>query len=234
MSDSYDMFLETFNIDRKDIIKFGLEKSIYIKDEVANKNWNELKNKINKREKIYIRGYGRDAKGTFIFSNLYKYVYGIEIIKDPTNNSKPQKLIQDLTGLKRNRDIHNYQVSHVFGRTKNPYCFLAPWNIVYVPKVIDPFTGHESKGKLSDIYKFEFKNYVYEKYKDMILEFNEMMSIPDTLDKVKEYTELLKNVEVYEEYFKCSTVLKNYYGDSIEKKFNKIKMDIIKEFELIK
>ena len=71
--------------------------------------------------------------------------------------------------------IQNYQVSHVFGRTKNAFAFTAPWNIVYLPKLLDPFTGHEAKGE--DVAEFTrlFQAQCYQKFEDMILDFNEIM-----------------------------------------------------------
>ncbi len=86
------------------------------------------------------------------------------IQKDSSNNSEPTKLLREITGfsksIKNDTDdkekIINYQVSHIFGRTKNPFLFTAPWNIVWHPRILDPFTGHESKGANADKYKFEF------------------------------------------------------------------------------
>lgn len=45
----------------------------------------------------------------------------------------------------------------MFGRTKNIYAFTAPWNIVYMPKILDPFTGHEAKGEMVDEYRMLFQ-----------------------------------------------------------------------------
>ena len=35
-------------------------------------------------------------------------------------------------------------------RTKNVYTFTALWNMVYLPKIIDPFIGHEAKSEIVD------------------------------------------------------------------------------------
>ena len=43
--------------------------------------------------------------------------------------------------------------------TKNALTFNAPWNIVYMPKLFDPFTGHESKGDITKKFTEELKTY---------------------------------------------------------------------------
>lgn len=46
--------------------------------------------------------------------------------------------------------------------------FEAPWNICYTPKIIDPFTGHESKGDLPEEFQEYFLKYAQKKYKKYI------------------------------------------------------------------
>ena len=69
----------------------------------------------------------------------------------------------------------NYQVSHIFGHTKNPYAFCAPWNIAFVPKILDPFTGHESKGELTKKITTLYKNLMLTNYQELIEEYNAIM-----------------------------------------------------------
>ncbi len=38
-------------------------------------------------------------------------------------------------------------------KTKNPLLFGCGWNIAYIPKYIDPFTGHETQGCYSEEFK---------------------------------------------------------------------------------
>ena len=81
-----------------------------------------------------------------MYKDFYANLLGnTHVEKDPTNNAVPHKLIQRTTELKRNSDIFNYQVSHIWGHTKNIFMFEAPWNICYTPKIMDPFTGHETQ-----------------------------------------------------------------------------------------
>lgn len=91
-------------------------------------------------------------------------------------------MIKKLTGYSRQekltnkyKQIRNYQVSHIFGKTKNPFSFTAPWNIVYIPKIMDSFTGHESKGELTVVFQKRFINHFYMYYQEYIEDFNEMM-----------------------------------------------------------
>ena len=111
--------------------------------------------------------------------------------------------------------IRNYQVSHIFGRTKNPFLFTAPWNIVWKPKLLDPLTGHESKGDLHEKYKAEFLSKSREKYSDFIFEYNQKARL----------------------YFskKCLTEAFSEMQKSIidTKKFERFKQDAQKELALI-
>src|SRR5690606_10277137 len=72
--------------------------------------------------------------------------------------------------------IHNYQVSHIFGRTKNPILFTALWNIAYVPKYLDPFTGHETKGEISDKLRPIFQSKMKEKLNFFIDDYNKFIA----------------------------------------------------------
>lgn len=191
--DSYDRFLSHLNISKEDLYEFGLNETIFPPYDKVETYWSDLKNRIFNNGKVYIRGYGRDAKGTELFLGLYEHLFNnTNIHKDPTNNLIPQKLIHKLTGYKRNKDLVNYQVSHIFGKTKNVLMFEAPWNIVFVPKLIDPFTGHEAKGKWPEEYQKIFLTIVKSKYKFFIEEFNEIIEILSFSERINEYCESLK------------------------------------------
>ncbi|RLA42690.1 MAG: hypothetical protein DRR42_22980 [Gammaproteobacteria bacterium] len=118
--------------------------------------------------------------------------------KDSTNNAEPTKIIRELTGYSKTKStkhesIRNYQISHIFGRTKNIYAFTAPWNIVYMPKMLDPFTGHEAKGDLIDEYTVLFQNQGYNKFAALIEEFNEIITNMKFLDKVEYSLSLMES-----------------------------------------
>jgi len=108
-----------------------------------------------------------------MYLDMYKCILNNENVKkDATNNLELQKIISQLTGHKRNVNLFNYQVSHIFGKTKNVFLFEALWNIALVPKIIDPFTGHETKGIWSVEYQKKFSAYASEIYVEFIDEYN--------------------------------------------------------------
>jgi hypothetical protein len=176
MKDAYDKLFERYGKDN--FFNDSLEDIIYIGEEKINQNWKERLDKLRSNEELYIRGYGRDAKGTELFFVLYKHLFSNENIKkDPTNNIKPTQLIAELTGFSKNttneeKRIQNYQISHLFGRTKNPLLFTAAWNIAYIPKYLDPFTGHETRGKYKDEFQELFHKQIKTKFQKYISEYN--------------------------------------------------------------
>lgn len=212
MKDAYQVFMNRFNISNEELIGFGVKESIFIEDSI-DEHWKELKSNVEKgKQKVFIRGYGRDAHGTEMYLKMYREIFGhSNFEKDPNNNNEPTKLIKKLSGyakdVKTDRKyerIRNYQVSHIFGRTKNPYTFTAPWNIVYVPKIIDPFTGHESKGDLTNYFQFQFQGYCINKYKAFIDDFNNIMKglkpeiekyLEDITDNVQFRKDVLKQFD---------------------------------------
>ncbi|MDD3242803.1 MAG: hypothetical protein PHD32_03650 [Eubacteriales bacterium] len=134
-----------------------------------------LKTRLLNNGEVYIQGYGRNAHGTRLHQDLYHQILGNDHIKtDPTNNAIPQRNIQKLTGKRRNVDLLNYQVSHIWGRTKNPFLFEAPWNICFTPKLIDPFTGHEAKGQWPVLYQSLFFEKAGQRYRPFIDEYNSL------------------------------------------------------------
>ena len=118
--DSYQDFLSYFGIEKQALFQWGIEKTIFPSPAKAEQEWNMLKYRVLHNQTVYIRGYGRDGHGTYLYKDLYRYLFGNQHVeKDPTNNAVPQKCIVRSTGLKRNTDIFNYQVSHIWGHTKN-------------------------------------------------------------------------------------------------------------------
>lgn len=173
--DSYEQFFDL--VSKEQLFEFGLKNIISIEKSLATDIWTELKNDILQKvkNKLYVRSSGRDGKGNNLLIAMYKEVFGIDIEIDKTNNAKPTQLLVKATGYRKNKTIFNYQVSHVFGLTKNVYCFTAPWNIVFIPKIIDPFTGHEAKGAYVNEFQSLFKKYIYEEYKELIDDYNCMI-----------------------------------------------------------
>lgn len=178
--DAYDILFGI--IDKDDFFEKSIQEIKFIEDYKIKSHWDDLKYDIFNNNKIYIRGYGRDAKKTDYFLEFYKNLFGnTNIKKDSTNNAQPTKLIAGLTNyakvntgtFKEKKLIVNYQVSHLFGKTKNPFLFNCAWNIAYIPKYLDPFTGHESQGQHSSRFKQHFEPLIKEKYKEFIVDYNE-------------------------------------------------------------
>ena len=191
--DSYQVFLDAFNIKKDDLYQWGISSTIFPELDAVADAWEGLKKRIFSNETVYIRGYGRDAHGTQLYQNLYKALFGNDNVKkDPTNNTVPHKHIQQLTGLRRNNDVYNYQVSHIWGRTKNVFMFEAPWNICYTPKLIDPFTGHETKGVWPEEYQKMFVAYAYSRYKAFIDDYNQLVIDNDIHNKITQYLQTIK------------------------------------------
>lgn len=186
--DSYEIFLARFKIEKRDFFNWGISATIFPPINEVKKEWDNLKIRIRNNEAVFIRGYGRDARGTNLYKDFYKSVFGNHNVeKDSSNNAAPQKLIAKLTGMNKNQDLFNYQVSHIWGHTKNIFMFESPWNICYVPKIMDPFTGHESKGSFPSEYKAIFISKALELYRPFILEYNELLEELDIDNKIDQY-----------------------------------------------
>lgn len=192
--DSYQMFLDHFNIDKAAFFEWGISATVFPSVEIVAKEWDALKKRILNNKTVYIRGYGRDAHGTVLYKELYKWLFGnSHIEKDPTNNAVPHKVIQRVTGLKRNKDILNYQVSYIWGHTKNPLMFEAPWNMCYTPKIMDPFTGHETKGIWPAEYQRFFLAKAYDIYKPFIEDYNSFLEKFNVESCLEEFCATLEN-----------------------------------------
>lgn len=186
--DSYIEFLKYFNITIDEFFKWGMEATIFPQEPKVASEWEALKERLFDGKQVYIRGYGRDAYGTWLYKERYSFLFNNSCIeKDPSNNMAPHKLIVRLTDKKVNREIHNYQVSHIWGHTKNPLMFEAPWNICYTPKLFDPFTGHEAGGDLPVEYKRLFLAKAHELYQPYIDEYNELLIKYDVEKHIEEF-----------------------------------------------
>jgi hypothetical protein len=227
LKDGYQLFLQRFKIQKEDLIRFGIEETISIEEEVARIEWSRIKDILNGKEKapIYIRRAGRNSSSTNLYLDLYEHLFpGVEILVDRTNNDQPRKTLAKCTNFKpakadtkKHKALLNYQVSHIFGRTKNPYTFTAPWNIVYLPKIMDPFTGHESKGEVTMLFTEAFQMSFYDKYNELIYEYNQIMM--ELQLEIEFYTNTLKAVDS---------------GINSANSIDVFKRNVLKEFEVIK
>jgi hypothetical protein len=173
--DGYEQFFQILS--KEEFITFGLENVISADPDKAAASWAKLVQKVKKKERdLHVRDFGRAGVLNHHLSALYSEIFHITIEYDKSNNSQPTRVIQELTGHRKNKSIVNYQVSHVFGRTKNVFCFTAPWNIVFLPKIVDPLSGHEAKGDPASEFKSRFQKLIFQRFETEIREFNAIMN----------------------------------------------------------
>ena len=185
--DSYEVFINELGISFDEFIDFGINNTIYPDFQMVKEFWKELKSRIENGEPVYIRGLGRNGGGNELIKEFYAF-FGINIIIDPSNNMVPTRNLQKFTGKTKNKNLFNYQVAHIFGKTKNVYMFESPWNICFVPKMFDPLTGHEAKGIFPDKYKEKWLAAVKEKYQEFIADFNSVVESFNIKEKLEVFT----------------------------------------------
>lgn len=199
MKDSYQDFFDRFNISKSDLYNYGVEAVISADFEVAKDNYNEIKRKLFNNEKLSIRGYGRNGRNSNLYLGLYSDVFGnSNIVVDPTNNAAPRRNISNATGYRINSNLINYQVAHIWGRTKNPILFESVWNICFVPRLFDPFTGHECKGGWNDEFIPILNRFIYDKFENIINDYNQLITSNDIENKIENYVNGLLASSVYD------------------------------------
>lgn len=205
MIDSYEEVLNELSskIEKKitidQLFESGKNKIIRIDDYKIEEEWNKLKKKIeDKKGDVYVRSHGRNATGNKKLESLLEKVFGRKFKTDSTNNSKPKSLLKSCLG----NEYQNYQISHIFEeRTNNPFLFTAPWMVCYTPKIIDPFTGHESKG-YPELRK-EFTQWAYNTNKEYIKDYNILI-----LSYWKKLKEIFNPDNTNDEEYKCDEKFK--------------------------
>lgn len=69
------------------------------------------------------------------------------------------------------------------------FLFEAPWNICYTPKIMDPFTGHETKGTWPQEYQQLFLSKAADLYRPFIDDYNNLIKGLDVTAKIERYIE---------------------------------------------
>lgn len=205
MIDSYEQVLNELssNIGKEvtidQLFESGMNKIIRINKEKIKTEWEELKDKIkNNKGDVYVRSHGHNATGNDKLKSLLKGVFEREFKTDSDNNSKPKSLLKRCCG----DGYQNYQISHIFEeRTNNPFLFTAPWMVCFTPKIIDPFTGHESKGYPE--LRVKFTQWAYNTNEEYIEDYNIL---------IRPYWEKLKEIfnpdNTNDEEYKCDEKFK--------------------------
>lgn len=177
----------------RDLFEIGMGHIMRIEDIQIHDGWKILVDNVcnpNPNAEVLVRSHGRNAKGSDILLEVLQSVFDREFTIDPSNNLGPNRILKNAF----NEEYQDYQISHVFEeRTNNPLLFTAPWMVCYTPKIIDPFTGHETKGFPG--FRNEFIDWAFSVNKEYIDEYNEI---------IRPYWERLKsvlNAYSYEEKF---------------------------------
>ena len=218
MKDSYELFLKKFKIEPDDFLKYGVEGVMMIDKQIARKKWDELVKTIEGGGITYIRKYGRTGEATQLYFDMYKVLFPDLIVKKDHSNKSPKKSLFELLNV---GEVKNYQASHVFGHTCNVFCFMAPWNIVLMPKIYDPLTGHEAKGNLRDKFIAILRKRIFSEFGDMIIEYNHSM---------EKYAPVISNH--FESLVPQSSDDKNIKKELAQ--IERFKQSILKNFKLIK
>ena len=186
--DSYQEFITHFNIDKEKLFEWGISSTIFPSIDKVTAEWENLKYRIFHNEVVYIRKYGPNSRKTKLYIDFYvEFMHNTNVRVDVGNNTIPHKVIQRTTGMKRNKDLYNYQVSHIWGHTKNVFLFEAPWNMCYTPKIMDPFTGHETKGIWPKEYQRRFYQKATDVYRPFVEEYNQIMKELNAEKRLQEY-----------------------------------------------
>ncbi len=190
MIDSYELLLSDY-ISKEDFFSFGLEKSIYIPDAKVEAQWQSLKKDIANNKTVFMRGF-KSSTSMHMSSDFYSKLFeNKHVKKDPSNTQNPSKIIEKLTAYKKGKDLKNYQLSSIFGRSRNILAFCAPWNIVYIPSILDPLLSVDANTDLANEFKRRFMQHSYEKFKPYIDEFNQTLSNHQFQKSMDEYFQKL-------------------------------------------
>lgn len=80
-----------FGIKPKKLFQWGMKAIIFPPMKEVESEWKDLKDRVFNDKEVVIRGYGRDAHGTQLFIDFYRFVFNnSHVKKDSTNNYKPQ------------------------------------------------------------------------------------------------------------------------------------------------
>ena len=134
------------------------------------------------RSYLAIRKYSSSNSKSKLFIELYRKLFKNVDVKFESNAkpklnfrlaAKCEMFSAKYIGNETNTVLKNYVCSHVFdNRTQNPLLFEAVWNIVLTPKMIDPLTGNETKGRWPDEFQPIFRDMVRDKFMPCIRKFN--------------------------------------------------------------
>lgn len=214
--DSYENFIKYFKLENT-FADWAIENTIFFTpehEENFNHQWDKIKTALNGNDvehKIYIRSNGNNGCNNDVLINVYKKVFPNTNIRiDAHRNTTTHSKVDQLGNYKRNHGniekfnvVKNFIVSHIFANTANPYLFHAPWNFCLTPAIVDPLTGHESNGNLTEEYKRKFFKKAFEKYNKYIEEYNAILKDNNYKEKIsKAFDEYEKEISGLADNFK--------------------------------
>ena len=235
--DSYQLFVEYFSkntFSEDAFINWGLNHIIFADKNNAKCEWEVVKQNWYDNKNLWIRNSGRNGQSSKLYIDFFK-CFGKTIKFDKTNNEMPTKTIQGITKkVKYDKSRHekstaknasleilrNYQVSHIWGHTKNPLLFVCPWNICFVPKMFDPFTGHEAKGPLVEKFQKAFVEHAKIMYADLIQDYNDFIE-----QEILQTGVIDKYIDAVEDQYKKGKLTKRTFDD--------FKRNIKEEFKML-
>lgn len=221
----YRHFFDNKEITVKDLWDFTLENMIFIDNQEGIIFSDRVQDYLTNGEKgILLAGATNPFEEQIHYKNIYRILFpGVTFKFETIKNATPRKFLEALTGVKETDPpmqiylkLRSYQVLHIFKRVHNPYAYLAPWNIIFIPKVLAPFLTVNEKyviprfltsnqkefyeKHIEELPEFEVavKRYIYDRYQQEIDDFNEEMKV--LKKKVIPYLEEVRQKEGEEVY----------------------------------
>ena len=194
--ESYQEFFEAFGIMPQAVCDFGMDHSVFAEQMVALAQWHELKDDLLNGRRLHIRADRGNEREFLFYKRLNEYLFQNDALApDYNGNYYPRRNLERAVGWEVT--IHpegdtgvlvNYQTSHVLsGRTHNPLLYSAIWNIVFTPKIIDPFTGDEAHGPAALLFREAFMNSIRARFAECIEDFNDFINVHNIGNRINDF-----------------------------------------------
>lgn len=194
--ESYSEFFSAYGIDIESLCEYGITNSVFASTKDAVAQWTRVKTDFFENHKLPIRMADTNGEEFRFYKALYRHIFGYtSLTNDATGNYYPRANMERALGIKvtikpssETGHLVNFQTSHGFsGRTKNPLMYSSIWNIVFTPKVIDPFTGDEASGEYADAFRNAFQLAIKTRFRQCIKEFNDIVEQYHVVEKINEF-----------------------------------------------
>jgi hypothetical protein len=205
-----------------------LFKSIkFFKQSIVQESARSLLKKIDENEKIPVRytmktkdffhsptdsnqrGFNKknfkNKKDALYFAEIENLVHtktGIRICIDSDNNTYVKKEIFATTGYKvssgAGSHMFNYEISHIWGNTENPFFFSSLWNVVLIPKHLSYILDKpDSNNPITRKIKRLVKGACFELYNPNELMKRDLIIVDETLlESTYVFRELIRNKKI--------------------------------------